>query len=218
MAAARASRIGPTLCVIFTLLIALALPNRYVLGPRWIARALEIALLALLGVSIFSGTRFLATDLSRRINDLATIAVVSVMTAFNISSLSALIKGLIFESRRVDAHRLLSSSVFIWIANILVFAMLYWLIDGGGPDTRIASDAWHADFAFPQSGRVADAALVRKPNFVDYLFVAFTTATAFSPTDTAPLTTRARVLMMIEGGASLLTISIAAARAISILQ
>jgi hypothetical protein len=108
--------------------------------------------------------------------------------------------------------------VVIWISNVLAFSLLYWLIDGGGPDARINSNAWLADFVFPQPVRKADMEAARLPNFADYIYLGFSTATAFSTTDTLPLTTRARMLMMIEAGASLLTIAITAARAVNILS
>ncbi len=110
----------------------------------------------------------------------------------------------------IEAPRLLASSVSIWLTNVLTFALLYWTIDGGGPERRLRDPEAVRDFAFPSS--------LRRPRYPEYLFLAFTTATAFSPTDTMPLTTRVRMLMLLESAVSLVALAITAARAINILR
>jgi uncharacterized membrane protein len=209
----RASRVGATICVLVAYLLAFAMPNRYVLGPAWLGPTAGIVLLALFGLSMIGNFR----HVPRRLHDGVTVAVVALVTALNILSLIQLIKLIVFSAQTIDSHRLLGSSIIIWIGNLLAFALLYWLIDGGGPDARISGDSWRADFVWPQPTRPADIDPAWRPNFLDYLFLAFSTATAFSPTDTLPLTTRARMLMMVEAAASLLTIAIVAARAVNIL-
>ena len=209
-----ASRVGATISVLVSLAVVAGMPNRYLLGPRWIAPTAGIVLIVLLALSAVTT----AKTTPGRLHGAAMIGAVCVVMLLNVLSLAQLIDLMVFDPTHIEARRLLGSSIVIWIGNVLTFALLYWLLDGGGPDSRIASDEWRADFLFPQPVRKPDIDPGWRPNFMDYVFLAFTTATAFSPTDTAPLTTRARTLMMVESVASLMTIAIAAARAINILS
>jgi hypothetical protein len=210
----RAPRLGAALCVLAAILLTLALPNRYTIGPHWIESLGSIVLFALFFISVIGHAR----DLPQWLGDGAVLVVVVVITVLNLLSLIALILLILHHEADIDGERLLGSAVVVWIGNILAFTLLYWLVDGGGPDARLNSDMWHADFLFPQPVRRADIDPNWRPNFPDYLFLAFTTATAFSPCDTSPLTTRARVLMMVEATASLLTLAITAARAVNLLS
>lgn len=121
----------------------------------------------------------------------------------------------------ISAPNLLGSGVLIWSTNVVATAVVFWELDRGGPFAR---DPKHerrelpADLLFPQmTGIPGVDPKSWRPSFVDYLFVAFTTATAFSPTDTMPLTGRPKILMMIAASVSLATIAIVAARAVNIL-
>ncbi|HEX8807243.1 MAG TPA: hypothetical protein VF741_09845 [Candidatus Aquilonibacter sp.] len=210
----RAPRLGAALAVLASIALSLALPNRYVFGPHWIIEAADVILFVLFFISVIGHSQ----DLPRWLGDGAVLVVVIIVTVMNLLSLIALILLILYHVKDVNGHRLLGSAVVTWVGNVLAFAMLYWLIDGGGPDVRARSSTWHADFVFPQPARQADADPNWRPNFLDYLFLAFSTATAFSPTDTLPLTTRARMVMMIEATASFLTIAIIAARAVNILS
>ena len=105
----------------------------------------------------------------------------------------------------------------IWFTNVLVFGLWYWELDRGGPGERCASRHREPDFLFPQMANPGAATFDWHPSFVDYLYVSFTNATAFSPTDTMPLTEWAKVLMMIQSLASLITVALVAARAVNIL-
>ena len=209
-----ASRTGAVISVLIAVLVSYALPDRYVFGGNRVASVATLVILIVLGLSLLS--RWLRLPV-RFLNWSVLIAVVLILTV-NLLSLVKLIQLILYHVQEIDGHKLLASSVAIWINNVLAFALLYWEIDGGGPDDRLNSTTWHADFAFPQPVRPQDANPDWRPNFMDYLFVSFTTATAFSPTDTPPLTTRARTLMLIEAAASLLTIAITAARAVNILS
>jgi uncharacterized membrane protein len=111
------------------------------------------------------------------------------------------------------ATRLLRSAAILWSFNILVFALWYWEVDGGGPWKRHLSGHRAADFLFPQQATGEPWT----PHFLDYLFVAFTGATALSPTDTYPLTRLAKMLMMCEALLSLAIAAILIARAVNIL-
>ncbi len=114
--------------------------------------------------------------------------------------------------------QLLASSIGVWVTNVLAFSLLYWQLDRGGPGSRENKDRIKPDWLFPQQGAPAeDVAPDWQPTFVDYLFLGFSTATAFSPTDALPLTIRAKMLMMLESSISLVTIVVVASRAINIL-
>jgi len=112
--------------------------------------------------------------------------------------------------------QLLTSSIAVWAQNVLAFSLAYWRVDRGGPEARANHTSTKHDWLFPQEGATENAPDWR-PTFVDYLFLAFCTATAFSPTDALPLTSRAKLLMMLESIISLVTIIAVAARAINIL-
>ena len=118
---------------------------------------------------------------------------------------------------RTHAPALLRDAALIWVANVLTFALWYWEIDGGGPAKRHRDGYASRDFVFPQVtiGLATDAPWY--PGFVDYLFLAFNTSTAFSPMDTAVLSARAKILMMLQAMLSLLVLAVLAARAINTL-
>jgi len=116
-----------------------------------------------------------------------------------------------------SAQTLLVDALNIWVTNVIIFALWFWSTDRGGPPTCGLTKRAEADFLFPQM-TLHDRELGNWiPGFIDYLFLAFTNATAFSPTDTLPLTARAKLLMMTEAMISLLTVALVAARAVNIL-
>lgn len=141
------------------------------------------------------------------------------MTAAMIWSLSALVAGL--PAKRESPPELLRAATALWLSNILVFASWYWRLDAGGPHRRDLRQSHSGGaFLFPQMTERTSAnpaARSWKPGFMDYLFLAFNTSTAFSPTDTPVLSRWAKALMMIQSLVSLGTIAILAARAINIL-
>ena len=102
--------------------------------------------------------------------------------------------------------------------NVLAFGLWFWQLDGGGPVERRLKTGRGHDFLFPQQTLGEAAAAAWQPNFIDYLFVSYTNATAFSPTDTMPLSQWAKLLMIVQSAASLLLGIMVAARAVNILQ
>ena len=116
-----------------------------------------------------------------------------------------------------NAFSLLSSSVAIWVGNVLAFSLLYWQIDRGGPAARVSATSPRPDWVFPQPAAPEDLPAGWRPLFLDYLFLAYNTATSFSPADVSPLTHRAKMLMMAESMISLLTTVIVLSRAINAL-
>jgi hypothetical protein len=147
--------------------------------------------------------------------------VTAVVTIELIASVIRLVSAL--PSHRESATSLLLSATSIWTTNILVFALWYWRLDAGGPHRRDARGAHTAGaFLFPQLTMVPLAAKSAphhrwSPNFLDYLFLAFNTSTAFSPTDTPVLERWAKLLMMLQSAISLTILAVLAARAINIL-
>jgi uncharacterized membrane protein len=191
--------------ILLTGLLYLVLPLNVIIGPNWLLLVVEAVFVVPLIIDILT-----AWDLSH------TARRILVLVPLGISTL-ALILGvaLFILTLPTDTHatNLLRSAALLWVFNILVFALWYWELDGGGPWKRHLSGHQAADFLFPQQANGKSWA----PHFLDYLFVAFTTATALSPADTNPLTRTAKALMMIEAVLSLTLIVVLVARAVNIL-
>ncbi len=188
-----------------------SLPERLTPGPTWLFLVVVAILLVPTIISHVAGRV--------RLNFALGATLLSVITVAIIWSLGALI-GALLEKRAVP-QELLRSAVAIWASNVLVFASWYWRLDAGGPHKRDLRPS-HSEgaFLFPQmtlqpGSELADPAW--KPGFVDYLFLAFNTSAAFSPTDVPVLSRWAKLLMMIQSCISLGTVAILAARAINIL-
>jgi hypothetical protein len=147
------------------------------------------------------------------------IVLTAVVTLVNFGVLVRLVAAML--SGHAGAGRtLLLDSLNIWVTNIVLFALWFWALDRGGPPLKGLAPEPRSDFLFPQ--QQTTFARTQFPNwspgFIDYLFLAFTTATAFSPTDTLPLTVRAKLLMMAESAISLATIALVASRAVGLLS
>lgn len=190
-----------------------ALPSHLIVGPRWAFLIVIVVLLIPTIVSHFK--RY------ERLNRALGFLVTGVVTLGMIASVVLLIAGL---PEHLEApSELLLSAAALWATNVLVFASWYWRLDAGGPHGRDKRDN-HDDgaFLFPQmtlspSAKVATEFSEWTPNFIDYLFLAFNTSTAFSPTDVPVLTRWAKVLMMLQSLISLTVLALLAARAVNIL-
>ncbi len=183
------------------------LPQRLRIGPNWLLLAIEVA--ALLPLVFILLTR---EDYSHRVIRIYIMILLGIVTLALALSILLLIISLPSKKHATD---LLGSAAVLWSVNILIFALWYWEIDGGGPAKRHQSGHQAADFMFPQQANGNDGSWA--PHFLDYLFLAFTGSTALSPADTFPLTRPAKTLMMIEALLSLTIIVLLAARAINIL-
>ena len=206
------SRWPASVAIVATMFFYLMLPDRYTLGPPWLMPALELTIL--LPVS-FGAPRRKANE--NRLKA-AAIAMIALVNVFNFMSLILLVKMLLYHGKEVTGPELLFSSMAIWFTNVIVFALWYWEMDRGGPDQRALGEELEPDFLFPQMSTPACAKPNWKPSFFDYLYLAFTNATAFSPTDVMPLTRPAKALMLTESVISLVTITLVAARAVNILS
>jgi hypothetical protein len=196
-----------------TLPAPVILGSRVTTDFRFIVPALELALLIPLAVTaphrepIESGRR-------RR----AAIIMIAIITFANIAALGFLIGALVEPHSSLTGRNLLAASVQIWATNVIAFGLWYWELDGGGPPARFRELSAKRDFAFPQMTDPEVAPDGWYPRFMDYLYVSYTNATAFSPTDTMPLSHWAKTLMLTQSLASILTLLLVGARAVNILQ
>jgi hypothetical protein len=204
----------PAFIAVFVVgLLYTALPATLNPGSRWLIPSVILALLIPTVITHHTGRS--------RLNAIFGLAVSVALTLGLIISLSLMIRALL--AHKPPPERLLASAASLWAANILVFALWYWRLDAGGPHQR-DKRARHSngDFLFPQM-MMSEKALKEvgqqgwSPNFFDYLFLAFNTNTAFSPTDTAALTRLAKFLMMVQSVLSLMIIALLAGRAVNIL-
>jgi uncharacterized membrane protein len=199
------------LAVLFALLLYLVLPGRLTLGPRWLLPLFEGVLL--LGLAISTPYRHHSQSPARR---RLSIGLIALVTAANFTALGLLVH-LLLERNTAAGRDLIIAAGQIWLTNVAVFALWYWEVDCGGPHIRTKSEPQTPDFLFPQM-TVPELPLGDwRPGFLDYLYVAFTNASAFSPTDAMPLSVRVKSLMLVEAIASFLTVGLIAARAVNIL-
>jgi uncharacterized membrane protein len=150
----------------------------------------------------------------RRTVALALLAVVSAANAF---LLCAVIASLVRGDEKSGAQLLLKA-ITVWATNVIAFGLWFWAFDRGGPARRRRDDPPFPDFQFPQMDPDTVAPKDWQPELVDYMYVSFTNSIAFSPTDTMPLSRRAKLLMLSESALSALTILLVAARAVNIFK
>jgi uncharacterized membrane protein len=200
------------LSVLATIALDIDLPNRLTLHPAWVLPALEALLLA--GLVATTPRRGKPPHPYRRF---VAIGMVGLVSAANLLSLILLVHYLLGTSGSVSGHALVVAGAEIWVTNVLLFAVWYWEIDRGGPQARKQAECPRPDFLFPQMTEERLGRWDWRGGFVDYLYVSFTNATAFSPTDTMPLSHMAKMLMLVQSLAALVTIGLVVARAVNIL-
>ena len=201
--------------------------NNLSFGPRWLAPSLELALLIPLSAATAwnqGRARHATTEAHwsivvhhHRLIRRAAITLTGLITVMNTAALVSLVRALL-AGKAGSAPTLLVDALNIWGTNVIIFALWFWAVDRGGAVMRGHPQAGSLDFLFPQMTLPTDGKSAPfVPGFVDYLFLSFTNATAFSPTDTLPLSHLAKLLMMAEALISLLTVALVAARAVNIL-
>lgn len=202
--------------ILTTLAVALMLalmPGRIRLFPEWFFYLLITAvLLPMVAVGIVANkTRWL------HIERTVTLLFCLFCGISIIVGLAVVIREMLNHSAKLSGLRLLSSSIAIWATNVFIFTLAYWQIDRGGPQGRVSDTAVKPDWHFPAQDFSDEVLPDWRPTFVDYLFLGFSTSTAFSMTEATPLSHRAKFLMMIQSTLSLATIVVVGARAINIL-
>jgi hypothetical protein len=197
--------------VIAAVALQVALPGRFAPGHRAVP-LLELVLLVALVVAdpgrIDRGSAWL-----RR----AGVVLVLMITVSNVWSAVRLVLAIVAGADD-DPVALLSSGAAIWATNVVVFGLWFWEVDGGGPYERVHAPRRHPSFAFPQTQDPALAPPGWSARFVDYLYLSFTNATAFSPTDVMPLARWAKLTMMGQAAVSLAITALVVARAIGLFK
>jgi hypothetical protein len=208
-----APRLG-AMVIVFAVVATIALlPERYHILPYWVAY-LESAVIIvpMLVVSLTKGRIW------RNLERIAELSAISAALLFNGLNVLVTAYNVVENASSMEPVPLFYTSVAIWTGNVLIFALLYWVVDGGGPDARLRDSRPLPDFDFPAMDDSEHVKPDWLPGAVDYLFLAFTTSTAFSPTEAMPMTPRAKVLMVLQSSISLITILIVAARTINTLK
>ena len=201
------------LAVIAVIVVQLLLPDRLVLHPRWLLPGIEIALAVALVVA--NPVRLKRTHPLVR---LAGLGLVAAMTVANAGSAALLIARLLSGTAGHDATSLIGNGAAIYATNIIAFGLWYWELDRGGPMSRANGGRQHTDFLFAQMTQPDVAPPDWEPSFLDYLYLSYTNATAFSPTDTLPLSRWAKMLMLGQSAIALSTVALVVARAVNILR
>lgn len=204
--------------LVVAVMLQVVLPADFALQPRWGLLAVEVVLLGVMTVVH-------ANELEGRIDHYSssirwlTIAMVAVITIANTVSAVRLVVGLVSGTLVQDAPELLITGGAIWATNVIVFAFWYWELDRGGPGRRAdGTGAQPPGLVFPQ---MTDPELPPPdwfPEFVDYLYLSFTNAAAFSPTDVMPYSRWAKLMMMAQSAVSLALVALVIARAINVLH
>jgi uncharacterized membrane protein len=207
------SRWPALLAVVAAIALQLILPDKLIrgLGNRGLIPALEGALIVVLLVA--NPGRISKEESRLRFVGVALIALITVANAI---SLVELIHALLYGTR-AGGRPLVYASVPVWLTNVIAFGLWYWELDRGGPAARQVPEHPRPDFLFPQMSTPGSAP-GWAPDFFDYLYTSFTNATAFSPTDTMPLTAWSKLLMMLQSFASLVTVALVVSRAVNILS
>jgi uncharacterized membrane protein len=189
------------LAIVAVVSLLALLPARMRILPTWVPYAVGITELVPVVAVAFTAAKARWLRIERTV----TLLFFVLVAALTLANLLNLIRAMVYRSAEVKGLQLLGSSVGVWVVNVFMFSLLYWQIDRGGPEARrtIAS--------------AGDVSPDWKPSFVDYLFLSYATATAFSTTDVLPLTPRAKMLMMLESTIALVTLVVVAARSINIL-
>ena len=195
-----------------TIVLRVAQPHRESLGSPWLVPGIEVALLVVLiaaDPATVAGRRHWLRPLS--------IALVGCLAVVALISTAVLITELVRGGKVTEeATSLLASGALIWLGNCLIFGLLYWLLDSGGPYARYMGERPYLDFAFPHQMSPELAPPGWRPQYVDYLILGVTTSTAFSPTDVMPMARWAKLTMALQSLISLTVVGLVIARAVNV--
>ncbi len=202
-----------TAAILVALIIQITLPHQVQLKHRWILPTLGALLLA----STFAKNPRKLSEVSTSLR-VATLLLIGSMSTANVVSAFRLVAHLLNGTWSPQAKILLFTGGQIWATNVIVFALWYWELDRGGPVARMLGTANHVDFLFVQMQNPEFAPANWEAGFVDYLYLSFTNAAAFSPTDVLPITRWAKLTMMLQSIISLATVALVIARAVNIFK
>jgi hypothetical protein len=199
--------------MVAAIVLQLLLPDTFAIGARYLLPVIE--LLLLIAMSYTTPHQRIFQSVSRRVN----VFMLLILTgAANVYSLIEVANRLI-NSQHIDNGRaLILTALNIFLTNVIIFGLWYWEMDGGGPGQRLTAQKHEQDFLFPQNRHESYKHPDWQPIFIDYLYVSGSNATAFSSSDTLPLSRRAKMLMMAQASISLVTLALVAARAVGILS
>ncbi len=198
--------------IVAAIVLTVLLPDDVRLGPQWALPLLEGVLLV---VIIAADPR----SITRRSRELraVSIALVSVLVGAALWSTALLIDDLVHGGPETNsASDLLEAGSIVWLSNNIAFGLLYWELDGGGAAARAHHVPRHPDLAFPQHLNPTIAPPGWRPLFIDYLYLSFTNATAFSPTDVMPLVPWVKIAMAVQAVISLGILGLVIARAVNV--
>jgi uncharacterized membrane protein len=198
--------------VLAAILLQVGTPHRGRLQVWWLFPLLESVLLVIV-ILRDPGRIDRRTRQARR----STIVLLAVMTIGTMGGVVVLIYDILVSVEKVNATDLLGRGAAIWVTNIIVFSLWYWELDRGGPAERAAGSGVPPSFAFPENAMPEFAEAGWRPKYPDYLYLAYTNATAFSPTDTLPVRTWAKMTLLLQSAVSLVTAILVIARAINVL-
>jgi uncharacterized membrane protein len=201
------------IAMLVAIVLQITLPDTFSLTARYLIPAIEILLLVALTFTTPKERVF--RSITRRVNAVLLIGIVTITNGY---ALGVVANGLLQGGHTSNGRQLILAAINIYLTNIIVFALWYWEMDGGGPGERQRIQRYEQDFMFPQHQSESYKHPEWKPMFPDYLYVSSTNAMAFSPTDTMPLSRRAKMLMLLQATASLITVALVAARAVNILS
>jgi hypothetical protein len=202
-----------------TLTVAVAITLQLLLPPHLtepLPRALLPALEGALGIGLFIASPVRIERRGKAVR-MASIVLILLMTIANAASAVLLVHAIVHGRPVTAATVLLASGASIWATNVIAFGLWYWEFDRGGPVNRAFGTMQHPDLMFPQMAAPELAAPDWEPRFVDYLYLSFTNATAFSPTDVMPLARWAKLAMAVQSAVSLAVGALVIARAVNIL-
>ena len=192
--------------------VRIAEPETASLGPRWLVLGIEVAML----LTLLAADPAHAMERRRPLRRIS-LGLVFVLAGAVLLSTVVLIDDLIRGGKVTDsATALLASGALVWLGNSLIFGLLYWLLDGGGPLARSRGERPFPDFAFSQQLSPELAPPGWRPMYVDYFILGITTSTAFSPTDVMPMRAWAKLMMAAQSLISLVVIGLVIARAVNV--
>lgn len=207
------SRVPVTIAIAVAIMLQASLHERVAVKPRWLLPG--IAILLLIGIVAANPRRI---DRRSKPLRLMTLLLIAVISGTNIASAVALIVDLLRGEGINDAGDLILTGGAIWLTNVIIFGLWYWMFDRGGPVARAQAVRAYPDFFFPQMGNPELAKPGWRPEFFDYLYTSFTNATAFSPTDVMPMSRWAKGAMMLQAAVALLLAILVIARAVNVLS